>query len=113
VSVIPLRAESIFSEVVGFDYEIDVLGELPEKIAEKTSAFLEMKEVLIERERKHRKKTINLRKFVATIDLTQRKLLLKTRVVEGQTARVAEILDHLGVDENILVCRKKTYLKTN
>jgi radical SAM family uncharacterized protein/radical SAM-linked protein len=113
MSVIPLKAASIFSEVAGFDYEIDVLGELPEGIAEKISAFLEMEEVLIERERKHRKKTINLRKFVATINLMQHKLLLKTRVVTGQTARVAEILDYLGIDKNILVCRKKTYFKTN
>jgi len=113
VSVVPLKAPSIFSEVVGFDYEIDVLGELPDEVVEKTSAFLEKEEVLIERERKHRKKTINLRNYVATINVAQHKLILKTRVVEGKTARVAEILHQLGIDKNILICRKKTYFKTN
>jgi radical SAM-linked protein len=102
---------SIFSSVTGFDYEVQLLQKIPAEINAKVQILNNSDAIWIERIQDDKRKTIDLKRYVESICLNGQTLFVKTRVIAGQTIRMEELLNYLGLNCGYQICRQKTYLQ--
>jgi len=105
------KLPSIFSSVIGFDYEVKLMPKLPANFRDKIREIYDTDQVWIEYLRAGKPKAIDLKKYIETVNLNGQVLAVKTRVVNGKTIRMEELLAHLGLKGGYRVCRKQTYLQ--
>ena len=105
------KLPSIFSSVIGFDYQVQLMQKVPANLGDKIVEINATNRIWIERSRDGKQKTIDLKEYLETVNLNGQALAVKTRVIAGQTIRMEELLAHLGLKGGYRVCRKQTYLQ--
>ena len=87
------------ARVCGFTYQVDFSGTLPFS-PDAVEKLLDGPEILVERQRKGKAKTVNVRPAVDAIRITNRSVVMKFKVTGQGSVRPEEILTALGM------CRK-------
>jgi radical SAM-linked protein len=90
------------------EYEAAIPGQ-GAGLADRIRAFLEQKEVRVERKSDKGSRTIEIRQYVMALDQEGDKVFLRIRVTDGGTAKPEEVLRAVGVEINEGVRITKTY----
>lgn len=120
---VPLKAESLQSQLIGADYRIILYAE-PHEISEellqsRIEALLAQSEIWRERERKKRRYRYNLRPLVLELlydgykkEIEEHQIFLRVQQREGATGRPDEVVSELGFEDFARTLRReRLYLK--
>ena len=111
---IPLKSKSLFTGTTGFEYEVRFHETLPKNVLKAVDGLLNRSEIIVERLRKNHVRQIDIRPFINNIALRDdSKIILSTKVINGQSVRPEEILKQLSIPNSPIVCRLKTQLQKN
>lgn len=116
VSAEPLAADakSAFSDVAGFLYEIRFPAEMNAVVEKNVRNLLGKKEYIIHRAGENATTQIDIRQFLKTIQTEAGILKAETKIIDGRTVKIRELLPVLGLDNaSCSVSRRKTYLTTD
>lgn len=81
----------------GVCYELPIESELAPRLRQRVSEFLSQDSVVIERESPKRKKMVDLRTYVVDCQVEPDRLTWRQLVSQDGTARLAEVLEALGL----------------
>ena len=96
------------------DYEVSISDS--EIDTHQITEFLNNEEIIVERNRKGVIKKIDIRPFIDSIENDKKRLQIRTRSINGNTARINEILATLfnkHSDQNKSIHRKNQYVQDN
>lgn len=106
---ITTRTASVSNLVIGFDYVVNFINEMPGNIKSEVEEVLAQENLWIDRIRKNKSKKIDAREFIDSIDVHDDQLDISILVKDGKTIRVVEILDLLNIQQKeYYVHRQKT-----
>jgi len=115
-----VRYQQLFAKVPALsaiinlaDYEIDITGvQLPDDFL---AGWLAADEIIIERQVKDEMQKINVRPYVNGMSVNNNLLKIQTRVIEGRTVRINEVVESLqipgGSDQHFLIQRVGQYIE--
>jgi len=108
---VALQLPSVFAATTGFQYLVQINECIDCELLRRIEEFLTAREIEFQRETSKSQQKINLRSFVETIRCEGTNLLIVTKVINGRTAKIKEILQTLNIDgTNCRIVRQKTYL---
>ncbi|HPB00725.1 MAG TPA: DUF2344 domain-containing protein, partial [Candidatus Marinimicrobia bacterium] len=95
----------------GFQYLVQINECIDCELLRRIEEFLTAREIEFQRETSKSQQKINLRSFVETIRCKEPNLQIVTKVINGRTVKIKEILQTLNIDgTNCRIVRQKTYL---
>lgn len=104
------KTASVSNLVNGFIYEVNFFEPLQETIKSEVEEVLAKEKILIERIRKNKSKEIDARKFVDTIEVNDRQLIITTNVIDGKTVKLPEILQLINLQQKEYYAHRKKSL---
>jgi len=96
VTKVVLSSPRAHARVSGFTYQVDFSGTVP-FTPDAVEKLLDGPEILVERQRKGKTKTVNVRPAVDDIRITNRSVVMKFKVTDQGSVRAEEILTALGM----------------
>ena len=110
-TVVALQLPSVFAATTGFQYLVQINECIDCELLRRIEEFLTAREIEFQRETSKSQQKINLRSFVETIRCKEPNLQIVTKVINGRTVKIKEILQTLNIDgTNCRIVRQKTYL---
>ncbi len=110
------KANSLTSVINLADYIVDIPG--LEADSEQINNFLAQESIIIDRERKGKSTQLDLRPFIKMMKSEKRKLYIRTKTIDGRTARIDDIIIQLLKDTkpeegNYSIHRKNQFIQND
>ncbi len=110
------KANSLTSVINLADYIVDMPG--LETDSEQINNFLAQESIIIDRERKGKSTQLDLRPFIKMMKSEKRKLYIRTKTIDGRTARIDDIIYQLLKDtkpeeSNYSIHRKNQFIQND
>jgi radical SAM family uncharacterized protein/radical SAM-linked protein len=116
VKKISENSEALTASINLMEYEVEMPDSEIKQI--QIEDFLNNEKIVVERNRKGVIKQVNIRPFVDTIKNNNCRLEIRTRTINGNTARIKEILDSLfkrksHLNQKLSIHRKNQFIQNN